>query len=191
VVCSSDGPHDIICPSLLWYVVATGGWDVTVLVATKSHSRKGNPTSDDQLLLDRFKFIHTCRHSQIQFYQGIIIRHIDRNWLNTSSNTCSHRQVFIIEHHTCFIHNTTFQCTSWYIYWHPQCLKFLLSFHPSVLVLAVCNRIAQETGSCDHQEYGTFHVAIYIHAWGSDKVMMELSEVLHLTSAPMILQVPR
>jgi hypothetical protein len=47
----------------------------------------------------------------------------------------------------------------------------------------------QETRPCDHQEYGTHNAAIYIQAWGSDKALMKLSEVLHLTSAPLILQV--
>jgi hypothetical protein len=64
-------------------------------------------------------------------------------------------------------------------------------FPPVVLVLALYNHIALETGPCDHQEYGTVHTVVCIHAWGSDKALMKLSEVLHPTSAPFILQVPR
>jgi hypothetical protein len=59
-----------------------------------------------------------------------------------------------------------------------------------VLILAVCNHIAQETRPCDHPEYGTHHAAIYIHILGSDKTLIELPEVLHPTSTPLILQVP-
>jgi hypothetical protein len=33
-----------------------------------------------------------------------------------------------------------------------------------VLVLGVCSHIAHETRPCDHQEYGTVHAVIYIHA---------------------------
>jgi hypothetical protein len=48
--------------------------------------------------------------------------------------------------------------TSIYIY------KISYEFPLAVLVLGVCNHIAQETRSYDHQEYGTIHTAIYIHA---------------------------
>jgi hypothetical protein len=82
-------------PSLLWYVVATG-CDValSVVVVTSSSNKRltlpcpsllgvtvatGNLMSDYLLLLDRFRFRHTYRHSQIQVYQVIIIRHIDKN----------------------------------------------------------------------------------------------------------------
>jgi hypothetical protein len=99
MVSSSDRQLMSRCPSLLWLSAATV-----------------NLMPDYQLLMDRFRF----RHSQIQIYQVIIIRHIDRNWLNTSSNTCSHREIFIIEHHTNFVHNITFLYISWYIYSHPQ-----------------------------------------------------------------------
>jgi hypothetical protein len=61
VIFSSDG-WLTWCPSLLGVIAATG-----------------NLTSDYQLLLDRFMFRHTCRHSQIQVYEAIIIRHIDTN----------------------------------------------------------------------------------------------------------------
>jgi hypothetical protein len=59
-----------------------------------------------------------------------------------------------------------------------------------VLALAVCNHIAQETGSHDHKEYGTVHAVIYIQAWGRDKALMELTEILHPTTAPLMLQLP-
>jgi hypothetical protein len=93
MVCSSDGHRDIICPSLLWSVVATGA-DIMMPVAAVSSSSDGrllsqcplllgvtaatdNLISDYLLLLDRFRFRHTCRHSQIHVYQAIMIRHID------------------------------------------------------------------------------------------------------------------
>jgi hypothetical protein len=50
-----------------------------VSVVARSHSSNGNLMSDYQVLLDKFRFRHTCRHSQIQVYQAIIIRHIERN----------------------------------------------------------------------------------------------------------------
>jgi hypothetical protein len=59
-----------------------------------------------------------------------------------------------------------------------------------VLTLAICNHIAQETGPCDHQEYGTVHVVIYIQACGTDKALMELTEFIHPIAAPLMLQVP-
>jgi hypothetical protein len=91
MVSSNDGRLTSQWPSLLGVTIATG-----------------NLMLDYQLLLNRFKF----RHSEIQVCQGIIIRYIDRNLLNTScitsSNTCSHWQLFIIKHHTSFVY------TSWY-----------------------------------------------------------------------------
>jgi hypothetical protein len=57
--------------------------------------------------------------------------------------------------------------------------KFTYEFPPVVLILAVCNHIAQETGPCDHQEYGTQHTAIYIHTGGSNKSLLKFSKVLH------------
>jgi hypothetical protein len=95
VVYSSDMHYDIICPSLLWYVVATGG-DVMVAIAVVTSSSDGRLTtscpsllgvtaatgnliSDYQLLMDMFRFRHIYRHSKIQVYQAIIIIHIDRN----------------------------------------------------------------------------------------------------------------
>jgi hypothetical protein len=58
VVYSSHGRQTSLCPSLLG--------DTTSI---------DNLTSDYQLLLDTFRFIH----SQIQVSQAIIIRHIDMN----------------------------------------------------------------------------------------------------------------
>jgi hypothetical protein len=58
VTSSSDEQLTSRCPSLLRVTAATS-----------------NLTSDYQLPLDRFKF----RHSQIQVYQDIIIRHTDKN----------------------------------------------------------------------------------------------------------------
>jgi hypothetical protein len=59
-----------------------------------------------------------------------------------------------------------------------------------VLTLGLCNHTTQENGSCDHQEYGTVHAVIYNDARGCDKSLMELTEVLHPTYAPLMLQVP-
>jgi hypothetical protein len=61
VTSSNDERLTSPCSSLLGVTVGTG-----------------NLTSDYQLLLDRFRFRH-CIHSQIQVYQAIIIRQIDRN----------------------------------------------------------------------------------------------------------------
>jgi hypothetical protein len=55
-----DGRLASQCPSLL---------GVTIVMS--------NLMLDYQLLLDRFRFRHTCKHSQIQVYQAIIIRYID------------------------------------------------------------------------------------------------------------------
>jgi hypothetical protein len=165
VTSSNNGWLTSQCPSLLGVTAASA-----------------NLTLNYHLLLDKFRFIKTFTdiglsiHSQIQVYQDIIIKHRDKNWLNTSCttslNTCSHRQVFIIKHHTSFGHNTSFLYTSWYIYKHPQ---ISYEFLAALLILILCNHIAQEIRSCDHQEYGTHHETIYIHAWGSDKALLELS----------------
>jgi hypothetical protein len=126
---SSDGRLTLDCPSQLVFTTATGGWIQIACRCQYSQQHQGIWRQITRLLLDKFRFRHTYRYSQIQVYQAIITRHIDRNWWNTSPNTCSHRQVFIIEHHSCFIHNTTFLYTSWYIYSHPQiCLNFLFVF---------------------------------------------------------------
>jgi hypothetical protein len=107
MVCSSDGHCDVRCPSLLWSVAATGTvtsgvcrcyrrsndgrltsrWPLLLGVIAATD----NMMSNYQLLLIRFRFRHTYRNSQIQVYQTIIIRRIDKNWLNTSLNICSHR----------------------------------------------------------------------------------------------------
>jgi hypothetical protein len=94
VVCSSDMHRDVRRLSLLWSVAAIGTMTTGArrYYAISSDERltsrcpsllgvtaaTGNLTSDYQLLLDRFKFRHTCKHSQILVYQAIIIRHIDR-----------------------------------------------------------------------------------------------------------------